>query len=375
MNRCHHGLVPNQSGESNAHQGLRGSNGSNGSNESNDSWVARGDLDALTDRIDSLCFNDDWVGLVDLRDQCRSALERGKQLWPAAAYAEYRLALNGPPAFAASVVDSQAERFTFGPFAEVMSCAHTFAELDPFLSRGPGRGAVAHERIARGEDLRLLGSSPLSSAIALGDNDPFGLPLALLSFEPRYTEPTYEPSRLRSEAPVLDFAFKNVAITTSDPGLILTEAPEVTSALRDLASAWTTNSNGRVESLMVEGSAAHGVAALGCRSHRLQQITGAQALDWMAWTAASGGAEGRRRGMAAGRLGALWASLCLAGLNEETEMIAQHPLDELEVILGELRYYLFDDGAPPSGWALRLAIEDPLDGVAFVVNASDARLD
>ena len=61
--------------------------------QSNAELVELGDLDELTRQIDRLCSTRDWDALVDLRDRCRRALERGKQLWPAAAHAEYRLAL------------------------------------------------------------------------------------------------------------------------------------------------------------------------------------------------------------------------------------------------------------------------------------------
>ena len=55
--------------------------------------VDRGDLDELVRLVDGLCGARDWDGVVMLRDRCRHALEeRGLQLWPAAEFAEYRLA-------------------------------------------------------------------------------------------------------------------------------------------------------------------------------------------------------------------------------------------------------------------------------------------
>ena len=42
--------------------------------------VELGDLDELTRMVDRLCGVGDWDGLVELRDRCRAALERGKQL-------------------------------------------------------------------------------------------------------------------------------------------------------------------------------------------------------------------------------------------------------------------------------------------------------
>jgi len=43
--------------------------------------VEVGDLDALVVRIDHLCSDRDWPGVLDLRDRCRRAFEeRGRQL-------------------------------------------------------------------------------------------------------------------------------------------------------------------------------------------------------------------------------------------------------------------------------------------------------
>ena len=66
--------------------------------------VELGDLDELTRHIGRLCSARDWEALVDLRDRCHRALERGKQLWPAAAHAEYRLALEAPAQWAGAVL-------------------------------------------------------------------------------------------------------------------------------------------------------------------------------------------------------------------------------------------------------------------------------
>ena len=50
----------------------------------------------MNHRIDRLCDARDWALLVELRDRCRKAVDRGKQLWPAANHVEYRLALEAP---------------------------------------------------------------------------------------------------------------------------------------------------------------------------------------------------------------------------------------------------------------------------------------
>ena len=63
--------------------------------------VEIGDLDELLRATDRLCDAREWAQLVDLRDRCRRAVERGKQLWPAANHVEYRLALEAPGEYAA----------------------------------------------------------------------------------------------------------------------------------------------------------------------------------------------------------------------------------------------------------------------------------
>ena len=87
----------------------------------------------------------------------------------------------------------------------------------------------------------------------------------------------------------------------------------------------------------------------------------------MAWAAASGGAHGRRKGMAAGRFAAWWAVAAL------TDQLDDWPLppDEIGEALAELRWYRWDAGHPSTGWALRLAVEDPERSMAWAVEAVD----
>lgn len=139
-------------------------------------------------------------------------------------------------------------------------------------------------------------------------------------------------------------------------------------ALLDLAAAWTAESNGRADAVAVEGDAGAAVGALGPPTFRLAEITPADALAHMVWTAASGGAHGRRRGMAAGRFAAWWAVAALAGLLDDWPV----PTDELGEAAAELRWFLWDAGEPVTGWHLRLAVEDADDGLALALAASDA---
>jgi hypothetical protein len=115
--------------------------------------VEQGDLDELVRLVDRLCDARDWDGLVELRDRCRWALERGKQLWPAASLAEYRLALEAPGEWAAATIVEGGGRFALGPLPEVAASTHLWSDLAPHLAVGPLAAITAHERVMRGEDL------------------------------------------------------------------------------------------------------------------------------------------------------------------------------------------------------------------------------
>src|ERR687897_184340 len=96
--------------------------------------VELGDPAELLRAVDGLCASRDWAGLVDLRHRLEEAVERGRPLWPVTTYVEYRLALDGPAAEAASVLRPGAARFALGPLTEVAATTHAFAELAPHLA-------------------------------------------------------------------------------------------------------------------------------------------------------------------------------------------------------------------------------------------------
>ena len=93
----------------------------------------------------------DWPRLRRLRDAPATPSGTGRQLWPAATLAEYRLALLAPAEWAAGVLDEGSGRFTIGPLTEVVAQHHTWAELAPLLDGRPRAALVAHERALRGE--------------------------------------------------------------------------------------------------------------------------------------------------------------------------------------------------------------------------------
>jgi hypothetical protein len=321
--------------------------------------VERGDLDELVRLVDGLCARRDWDGLVELRDRCLRAVERGRQLWPAAHHAEYRLALEAPGPWAGSVLVEGAGRFALGPLSEVAASTHTWAELGPHVPEGPLGGLAAHERVVRGEDLRAAGARGECGAF-----DVVEVPLVLAPWEP-----VYEVARYRAHT--ADFPSPPVP-PLAPVELGAAERAEDRAgcdALVALAVAWTAGSDGRAEAVAVRGDAAGAVGALGARRARLGTLTPGGALAHMAWAAASGGAYGRRRGAATGRFDAWLTAATLAGVEEPWP---PEP-DALGAAIGELRWYLWDAGEPATGWTLRLAVEDPARAVAWALAATDAR--
>jgi len=316
--------------------------------------IDRGDLDELVRTADRLTDAADWDGLVELRDRSRAALERGRQLWPVASLAEYRLALCAPGPWAGAVIREGAGRFALGPLPEVAASTHAWEELAAHVPDGPLRAVTAHERVVRGEDLRDAGRVPEGI---------IDLPLAPQPWEPTYPLASYEPEKA-------DFPIEPVTLPRSEalpaPGSPIADLRAATS-LRDLVTPWTSESNGRCEVTAVRGDGPAAVAALGPRRARIAPVDAADALARMAWAGASGGAHGRRRGMAAGRFAAWWALAALADLGDDWPVTP----DELGAAAAELRWWLWDAGEPELGWALRVAVDDPAHGLAWAVAATD----
>jgi hypothetical protein len=323
---------------------------------SSEELVQLGDVDELVRHADRLSEASEWAALLDLRERCRLSVDRGLQLWPVASRCEYRLALDGPGPWAAHVLVAGTGRFALGPLPEVAASTKRWEDLAPHVVQGAPEAAVAaHERVVRGEDLH-------------GDRrlDPFVLevPLQLCSWEPDYPVAEYDADEARFPLPVLD-GFTSVS-TPKKPAREADD-PETLRGLVELGTAWTTESNGRAQAVAVHGDAAAALGRLGVTDARMAPITAGEGMARMAWTAASGGAHGRRRGMAAGRFAAWWAASALTGLLED---FPPEP-GELGDAIGELQWWAWDAGGPDLGWTCRLAIEDPADGLAWALDASD----
>lgn len=318
--------------------------------------VDAADEAALLAEVDGLAAHRRWDDLADLARRCRDAVELGKQLWGVAMYIDYRLAWEGPPAHAAATLVPGAGRFALGPLTEVAAGTHTWDDLAPHLTDPITAGAVAQERVIRGEDLTGHDRAPEPD-----------LPLRLASWEPGYALPRYSDRTARFPAPPSPAAPAGVAPLPRGRAL----APDgAARALAAVADTWATESTGSVEVAVVEGTIEEAVGAL-CGEAALARIDGAQALALLQWTGASGGARGRRPGGAAGRFAALWAANALAGL-EWPDRHDDGAVQLLGTAIGELEWARWFRAGAERGWQLRLAVADPEDGLAWAIEAVDA---
>jgi hypothetical protein len=313
--------------------------------------VDRADHDRLLVAVDGLCAAREWDRLADLARRCRDAVELGRQLWGVAMHIDYRLALEGPPAYAAAVLRPGAGRFALGPLTEVAAGSHTWAELAPHLDDEVTAADVAQERVIRGEDLFGLDTGLTAD-----------LPMALQPWEPAYALPVYADRSAKFPQPV-------VGTRQLPAPRALTPAPELdpdaaTAALLAVVEAWTTQSAGSAAVCAASGPAEAAVARLTPQAG-LSEISAADGLGLLQWAGASGGAHGRRRGGAAGRFSAWWAAAALAGLDWPPDP------GELGEALGELRWFRWAPSGADRGWILRLAVEDPIDGLSWAIDATD----
>ncbi len=323
-----------------------------------DELIHRADLDGLVRLVDDCTASGEWARLRRLRDRARHAVGTGRQLWPAATLAEYRLALLAPASWAAGVLDEGSGRFTIGPLTEVVAQHHLWAELGPLLEPGPRAAFVAHERVLRGEVIEA------SSVAALPDV--LDLPFELGSWEPPYPLADYHDSTAEFPAPRLPGEFADVDVAAANGTRL--DDPAVELAVQQLVEPWTVSSNGHAELAAVEGDVAGALRALGLPTARIAALAPGEAIGWLAWAGASGGAHGRRRGAAAGRFGAMWLLTAFGDALDDWPI----PLAELGRMAGELRWWWWDAHEPVTGWQLQLAVEDPTEGLAWAISARDA---
>lgn len=315
--------------------------------------IEAADLNALLRAVDGLVFSRDWDGLVELADACEDALERGKQLWPISAHVDYRLALDAPAGYAADVLESDAGRFSLGPLTEVAASTHRWEELAPHIDSPQVAAYVAQERVLRGEDLKQDDRA---------HPEVMGLPLSLQSYEPTYALATFHADHVEvAEAWDPRVPLREASIETAPQA----QDPELDAVLLDLVTPWVAESNGAARVSVVDGPAVGAISHLTYGSLLIGELDPAEAMQRLAWAAASGGAHGRRRGAAYGRFMTFYVVATLGDLGWPA------PPDAIEETASRLRWYRWSEGDVEQGWQLRLAVEDPEDGWAAAIGATD----
>ena len=316
--------------------------------------IESSDLAGLIRHVDGICARREWAELIDLRDRCEEAVERGKQVWAIAQFAEYRIALEAPAEMSATVMQDGRGRFALGPLWEVGASSHSWEALGPFVEVPTVRAMVGYERSIRGDAV------PGSEI----DEQVLGIPVELQDWEPQYPVAQY-----RSDRAVFPDDIHEIAMTWTDLPNAVEPQPDdgVTDALLDLVKPWWDDSQGKAEAVAVDGTIEQAIRSLGPHRVRLTEVTPAQAMEAMAWAGASGGGYGRRRGTPTGRASAWWVLLEALGYDEAPEDSSG---------LGDeatgLRWVLWDPGDRVGGWNLHVGIEDPEDGIAWVLSAVDA---
>ena len=319
--------------------------------------IHRADLDGLVRHVDATCASRDWDHLVEIRNDARAAVNTGRQLWPIATLANYRLALWAPAHFAVRALDDTARTFMPGPVSEILAVHHSWHDLAPLIEPGHDRGVFAYERALRGD--------------MIDANEPniLDIPIALQPWEPAYLYVTYtddgveeifpEPPRWQHTNTV--HAIETVSLDDS----------HTIDAFRHMMSPWTTQSNGSADIAIVEGGPAHALGALGY-SDIATEISPVGFSDaWLAltWAASTGGAHGKRRGVATARSDVWWLFAHIAGIADEWP---SDP-DECGQIAQTCEYYAFrNDKTPTDGWGLHLVIVDPDEGLSVALRAHDA---
>ena len=158
---------------------------------------------------------------------------------------------------------------------------------------------------------------------------------------------------------------KAIAVPASSASVV--EDAEASTAFHQLVDAWTTQSNGELRISCVEGSVLEALASLEVQEARLSLLTSGEALAWLTWAGASGGAHGRRRGNALGRDAAWWTIAALTG------QTSSWPLgnDELKTAAESLQWFWWDANEPTTGWNVRLCVHQTMRNRSWAFMLTD----
>ena len=353
-------------------------------------------IQSLIADVDRLCTDQRWGDVVELRDTCRLAVARGHQWWPAAAWAEYRIALDGPGELAASVLQSNLSRYTLGPFGEVAASTHSWEELAPYLDQSPASSVFAYECVALGDDLRA--DERFLSLPAI-----FDVPGSLQPWEPDYGPVRYHLDRVEHLAPILPTPVVSTgnnggqSVTNTNGPVESVEDPHTGDALLALVSPWSQSLNWTVASAAFDGSVGDALAsgALNAirggagrealnRAHsapdetaRVAQVSSADALRYLAWLAASGGPVGRRRGLASARSALWWVMLQLSGLADDLHgaPVATAPASFFSALTAAVGSFTWFTWSEPTPWSDPTPLSDPTAAPVLVDSSADAHAD
>lgn len=331
--------------------------------------VEGNDPDEVLREIDRLADRRDWQGLLALRQACRRAAERGFQLWGPAAFADYRIACGAPAAMVATVLEAPPNAFSPGPLPEVAAVGDAGRAVLDVLPGGPLAGMVAHELVVAGHDLSR--AADLARYV-----QEFELPLAMCGWEPSPPEVQYGASGGSFPRPALRPVAADALTDPADA--VPLDDPDALAAWRGLVAPWVEQSNGSATVAAVHGGPRGAIAALRSGATVLGGVTvppvlmalqPEDALAWMWWAAADGGARGRRPGRAAGRR-KLWHALAaVTGVLDDGPLEGSH----LGEAIGPLRWWTWVAGGEQvaDGWIVRLVAWDPVDDVSFAIDAAD----
>jgi hypothetical protein len=318
-----------------------------------DALIDRSDIDGLVRIVDGFCASRQWPELLALRNACKAATQAGRQLWPVSTLAEYRLALLAPAKEAAQVLVEEVGRFTLGPLTEVIAQHHQWSELSQFLQPSPTATFIAYECAMRGQHIEGELFPALES------------PLRLLEVESEYALAQYLDNEAKFATPMLPSMGTPVSVPNTSA--ITANDSKVAVAIQQLVDPWTSQSNGKLQMSCVDGSILDALAKLDVAEVRLALLSPSNALAWLTWAGASGGAHGRRRGNALGRDTAWWT---IAALTEQT---SRWPLNDsiLEESVEALQWFWWDTNEPASGWQLHLCIHDAGRNRSWAMSVDD----
>jgi hypothetical protein len=317
-----------------------------------DELIQRADLDGLVRHVDDACSARDWEHVLRIRNEARAAVKTGRQLWPIATLANYRLALWAPAELAVRALDDTARTFMPGPVSEILAVHHTWEQLEPHLSVDHDRSLVAYERALRHD------------VIPPSEDHALEIPFALTEWEPEYATATYNDDGVVDDMPPLNARWHPVDTRGAD---VLDD--NTVHAFTRMMEPWTAHSNGSARAVVVEGELEDALGALELSHAQFSELTPHTALQWLTWAASSGGAHGKRRGVATGRSEALWLLATFTGLDDSWP----RSFAELgDVITNQLEFFAFTaDKHDSKGWWLQLAVVDPDEGLTAAFIARD----